>query len=61
MRLAELGAAGGGTAYPAVSTAIRRFEKRLEVDRDLQRRLKAVKAMLKIDSYEKPRVSAPPR
>jgi hypothetical protein len=48
MRLAELGAAGGGVAYPAVSTAIRRFEKRLKVDRDLQRRLKAVRAMLKI-------------
>ena len=48
MRLAELGAAGGGVAYPAVSTAITRFERRSKVDRDLQRRLKAVRAMLKI-------------
>jgi hypothetical protein len=48
MRLAELGAAGGCVAYAAVSTVIGRFEKRLKVDSDLQRRLKAVRAMLKI-------------
>jgi chromosomal replication initiation ATPase DnaA len=48
MRLAELGKAGGGVAYPAVSTAISRFQKRLKVDRALQRRLKAVRAILKI-------------
>jgi putative transposase len=48
MRLAELGQAGGGAAYPAVSTAISRFEKRLKVNRALQRRLKAVRAILKI-------------
>jgi hypothetical protein len=35
-------------AYPAVSTVIGRFEKRLKVDRELQRKLKAVRAMLKI-------------
>jgi len=48
MRLAELGHAAGGVAYPAVSTSIKRFEKRLLVDRDLQIKLKAVRKMLKI-------------
>lgn len=47
MRLTELGQAAGGVAYPAVSAAIGRFEKRLKVDRDLQKKLKAVRAMLK--------------
>jgi hypothetical protein len=46
MRLAELGSAAGATAYSAVSMAISRFEKRLEVDRDLRRRIKAVRAIL---------------
>ena len=41
MRLAELGEAGGGIAYPAVSVAIKRFENRLQVDRDLRRKLTA--------------------
>lgn len=48
MRLAELGAASGNTAYSAVSMAISRFEKRLEVDRDLQRRIKAVRRILEL-------------
>ena len=48
MRLAELGQAAEGMAYPAVSAAIGRFDKRLKVDRELQRKLKAVRAMLKI-------------
>jgi hypothetical protein len=48
MRLAELGQAAEGMAYPAVSMVIGRFEKRLKVDRELQRKLKAVRAMLKI-------------
>jgi hypothetical protein len=48
MRLAELGEAAGGVAYPAVSAAISRFEKRLKVDRDLQRELRAARALLKI-------------
>jgi hypothetical protein len=39
MRLAEPGEAGGGIAYPAVSVAIQRFEKRLQVDRELRRKL----------------------
>ena len=47
MRLAELGEAGGGVAYPAVSVAIKRFEKRLQVDRDLRRKLTAVEKLLK--------------
>ncbi|HEX6562917.1 MAG TPA: transposase [Chthoniobacterales bacterium] len=46
MRLAELGSASGGTGYSAVSMAISRFEKRLQVDRDLQRRIKAVRKIL---------------
>jgi len=48
MRLAELGSAGGDAAYSAVSMAISRFEKRLESDRDLQRRIKAVRAILEL-------------
>jgi hypothetical protein len=48
MRLAELGSAGGDVAYSAVSMAISRFEKRLEVDRNLQRRIKAVRAILEL-------------
>jgi len=47
MRLAELGSASGDTAYSAVSMAISRFEKRLQVDRDLQRRINAVRATLR--------------
>ena len=48
MRLAELGSASGDTAYSAVSVAISRFEKRLQVDRDLQRRINAVRAILRL-------------
>jgi REP-associated tyrosine transposase len=48
MRLAELGSAAGDAAYSAVSMAISRFEKRLENDRDLQRRIKAVRAILEL-------------
>ena len=48
MRLSELGSAAGNAAYSAVSMAISRFEKRLEVDRDLQRRLKAVRKILRL-------------
>ena len=48
MRLAELGSAAGNAAYSAVSMAISRFEKRLKVDRDLQRRIKAVRAILEL-------------
>jgi hypothetical protein len=48
MRLAELGQVAGGVAYPAVSIAITRFEKRLKIDRALRRKLKAVRALVKI-------------
>jgi hypothetical protein len=48
MRLTELGDIAGGLAYRAVSMGIRRLEKRLSVDRDLQRKVKAVRAILKI-------------
>jgi REP-associated tyrosine transposase len=48
MRLAELGEAAGGVAYPAVSIAIGRFEKRLKFDRNLQKKLKAARSVLKI-------------
>ena len=48
MRLGELGHAAGNVAYPAVSAAITRFEKRLKIDRELQRKLKATRLLLKI-------------
>jgi putative transposase len=48
MRLAELGQVAGEVAYPAVSVAIKRFEKRLKVDRELAKKIKAVRTMLKI-------------
>jgi hypothetical protein len=48
MRLAELGSASGDIAYSAVSMPINRFEKRLEVDRHLQRQIKAVRAILEL-------------
>jgi putative transposase len=48
MRLSELGRAGGDVTYPAVSAAISRFEKRLKIDRELQRKLKATRVLLKI-------------
>ena len=48
MRLAELGDFAGGVAYPAVSAAIKRFEKRLRVDRRLEKKVKAVQKILKI-------------
>jgi hypothetical protein len=50
MRLAELGEAGGGIAYPAVSVAFKRFEKRRQVDRDLTRKLTAVEELLNIQA-----------
>jgi hypothetical protein len=50
MRLAELGEAAGGVAYPAVSAAIKRFEKRLQVDRNLEKKVKAMRKMLKIQT-----------
>jgi putative transposase len=48
MRLGELGRAAGDASYPAVSAAISRFEKRLKIDRELQKKLKATRVLLKI-------------
>jgi hypothetical protein len=48
MRLSELGSAAGNAAYSAVSMSISRFEKRLNADRDLQRRIKAVRKILQL-------------
>jgi len=48
MRLNELGEAAGGVAYPAVSAAIIRFEKRLEIDRKLRNRIRAVRTKLSV-------------
>jgi hypothetical protein len=48
VRLAKLGSAAGNVAYSAVSMAITRFEERLKVDRNLQRRIKAVRAILEL-------------
>jgi putative transposase len=50
MRLAELGEAAGGIAYPAVSVAIKRFVKRLRIDRELRGKLTTVEKLLKIQT-----------
>jgi hypothetical protein len=42
MRSAELGEVAGGAAYPAVSPAIKRFEKRVQLDRHLKKKVRAV-------------------
>jgi putative transposase len=44
MRLSDLGDADS----PAISAALNRFEKRLKIDRELQRKLKATRVLLKI-------------
>jgi hypothetical protein len=43
-----LGQLAGAMEYPAVTMAIRRFEKRLQVDKTLTRRLKQVLKMLQV-------------
>jgi hypothetical protein len=43
-----VGSVAGDVAYSAVSMAITRFEKTLAHDRDLQRRIKAVRAILQL-------------
>ncbi len=48
MRLGEMGNASGGVAYPAVSAALKRFEKRLRIDRELQKKMRIVRTMLKV-------------
>ena len=46
--LHELGQRLGGMEYPAVTMAIRRFEKRLEEDKELAKRLKQLLKMLQV-------------
>ena len=49
LRLKEMGELAGGFQYPAVNAAIARFERRLKIDRDLQKKLKKVAKQLKIE------------
>jgi AmiR/NasT family two-component response regulator len=44
-----MGELAGGLEYPAVNAAIARFEKRLKIDRELQKKLKRVAKTLKIE------------
>ena len=46
--LRELGQLVGGVEYPAVTMAIRRFEKRLQMDKKLANRLNHVLKMLQV-------------
>jgi hypothetical protein len=48
--LRETGELAGGSEYPAVNAAIARFEKRLTIDRELQKKLKRVAKTLRIDN-----------
>jgi hypothetical protein len=43
------GKLAGGLEYPAVHTAIARFQKRLKIDRELQQKLKKVAKTLRIE------------
>ena len=49
LRLREMGELAGGLAYPAVNASIARIEKRLKIDRELQKKLKRVAQILKIE------------
>ena len=40
LRLKEMGELASGFEYPAVHAAIARFEKRLKIDRELQKKIK---------------------
>jgi hypothetical protein len=44
-----MGELAGGFEYPAVNAAIARFERRLKVDRDLQKKFKKVVKQLKFE------------
>jgi AmiR/NasT family two-component response regulator len=44
-----MGELAEGLEYPAVNAAIARFEKRLKIDRELQKKLKRVAKTLKIE------------
>ncbi len=49
LRLKEMGQLAGGLEYPAVNAAIARFEKRLKIDRELQKKIKKVAKELNIE------------
>ena len=50
LRLREIGELAGGLEYPAVHTAIARFQKRLKIDRELQQqKIKKVAKTLRIE------------
>ena len=49
MTLRELGKYMGEVEYPAVSVAIARFQNRLKTERSLQRRVKQVEKLLKVE------------
>src|SRR6516164_7101568 len=49
MTLRELGKCMGEVEYPAVSVAIARFQNRLKTDRSLQRRVKQIEKLLKVE------------
>jgi hypothetical protein len=50
MTLRELGHQMGDVEYPAVSVAIARLQKRLRTDRSLQKKVKHVEQLLKVES-----------
>jgi hypothetical protein len=44
-----MGDLAGGFEYPAVNAAIARFERRLKIDRHLQKKFKQIAKKLKIE------------
>jgi hypothetical protein len=49
MTLRELGKYMGEVEYPAVSVAIARLQNRLKTERSLQRRVKQIDKLLKVE------------
>jgi hypothetical protein len=49
MTLRQLGKYLGDVEYPAVSIAIARFQNRLKTERSLQRRVKQIEQLLKVE------------
>jgi hypothetical protein len=49
MTLRELGKYMGEVEYPAVSVVIARFQNRLKTERSLQRRVKQIETLLKVE------------
>ena len=56
MTLRELGKYLGEVEYPAVSVAIARFQNRLKTERSLQRRVKQIEKLLKVEASLESRV-----